>query len=156
LTIGPSVDPGQPVRQAWGKNFGSPISIQGLQVRAQKSLFLSTSTLDEGNSANISVLKSLGARICFTASNGAAKVVDSWLLPVTICPSDSNAKIGGAPQGPTTISVQDPNMSIMAQMTDVHLYMQKVGKFGVHQAEALVGTVPNLIGRLNGNRAFTP
>jgi hypothetical protein len=47
-------------------------------------------------------------------------------------------------------------MNAMAQMTDGHLYMSKVAGFNVNQLEALIGTVPNLLGALNGDRAFTP
>jgi hypothetical protein len=148
--------PATPMVQAWGAAFGQPISLQGIQARASKSLFLSVGDLGSNNSASVKVLNNLGAHICFTARNGAAKIVDWTTLPVTICPGDSSAQIGGSPPTTRTVKVQDSRMNAMAQMTDGHLYMSKVAGFNVNQLEALIGTVPNLLGALNGDRAFTP
>ena len=159
LNTDSSMNPGgtvTPVLQAWGAKFGKAISLQGVQTRAKRSLFLSVGNLDGSNNASVKVLNRLGADICFNLSNGAAKVVDGWFLPITVCPGDSSAHISGSPPSTRTVNVADGNVNIMAQMTDVSLYMSKVGHTSLHQAEALVGTVPNLIGKLNQNRAFTP
>jgi hypothetical protein len=151
-----------PMLTAWtsgvpGAGFKKPVSLAGVQIRASKGPFLSVGNLDGSNKAGIKVLNHLGAHICYTASTPAAKVVDGWMLPVTVCPDAFyGSSISGSPPAEQTVKAPDERMHILAQMNDVHSYMQRVQNFGTDQAEALVGTVPDLIGRINQNRAFTP
>ena len=144
------------VAQAWGKDFGSAISLQGLQVRSQKSLFLSVADLNSSNQGSVKVLNHLGSHICFNVRNNAVQVVDFSTLPVTVCPQDSSAQIGGSPPSTKTVNVQYPEVNTLAQMTDARKYMHNVAGFDNAQAEVLVGLVADAIGALNQNRAFTP
>jgi hypothetical protein len=144
------------VLQAWGANFGNDISLQGIQVRSQKSLFLSVGNMSSSNQASVKVLGRLGAHICFNLENSAAQMVDFSTLPLTVCPSNSTAQINTSTASPHIVQVADPNVNAMAQMTDAHLYMSSVAGVSINQAEALTGVVPNLLGALNGDRAFTP
>ena len=146
-----------PMLQAWGANFGKPISLQGMQARSSKSIFLSVGTLNANNQANVKVLNHLGSHICFTAANGAAFMDDFTTLPLTICPGGPTAQMSGSPpSNPPPVTIQNGYMNAMAQMTDAQLYTSKVAGFHVSQAEALTGFVPDLLGALNGDRAFTP
>jgi hypothetical protein len=71
--------------QAWGAQFGRPISLQGLEIRANRSVFLSVANLDANNHAQVKVLNHLsGARLCFKMTNGAAFIAD-MLMPNEIC-----------------------------------------------------------------------
>jgi hypothetical protein len=141
---------------AWGLDFGKPVSLQGVQVRSTASLFLSRGTMDATNAATVKVLHQVGSRICYTAETSAAKVVDGWLLPMTICSNDATSFVSGSPPATQTVKIRDANFGALAQMTDAHTYMSSVGGVNIDQAEALVGTVPSLLGRFNDNRAFAP
>ncbi len=159
LNTDPFLNPGgtpTPVLQAWGARFGKPISLQGVQVRSKKSIFLSVANLDGNNTGSVKVLNHLGSQICFNLTNNAAQIVDFTTLPLTVCPGGSDARIGGSPPTSQTVTVKDAAMNAMAQMTDVHAYMSKVAGLQVSQGEALTGRIANAIGFFNGDRAFTP
>jgi hypothetical protein len=144
------------MKAAWGQGFGKPISLAGMQVRASRSIFLSVGNLDANNNAGVKVLHHLGAHICYVLATPGAKVVDGWMLPITVCPNDPTMTISGSPPAMQAVNAKDVDLTALAEMSDVNNYMSKVEGYNVEQAEALVGTIPSLLGLANGNRAFTP
>lgn len=155
LVVDSALQPGT-MNAAWGTGFGKAVSLQGVQVRSVAGLFLSVGTMDANNAATVKVLHHVGSHICYTAETAAAKIVDGWLLPMTICSNDVSANVSGSPPAAQTVKIRDGNFGMLAQMNDVHTYMARIGGVNVDKAEALVGTVPSLIGRLNDNRPFAP
>jgi hypothetical protein len=156
-------DPGSSVMQRAWKD-GGQIMIPGVEVRASYGPFLSLDHLNGQNRANVRVLNGLGARICFTAENGAAELINGWFMHPTQCdynhPKEpSQSKIPGSgpdPIGGYPIGITDGYMNVLAQATDGSDYMKEVAGFGMKRPEIIVGTVANMIGSFNGNRAFTP
>jgi hypothetical protein len=162
-----NIDPafaGTPMQQSWGKDFGRPIALTGVTMRATRSVFLSTDKLHAGqmtiggalvnnvNQGRVNILHHMnGVRICFENENPAGRVMNGF-LPVTSCPSGLTA--GSA--GPDILRFTSRNLNMTAQMTDVRNYMSAIGGLQLAQAEVISGTVADLIGRLNTNRAFTP
>lgn len=145
-----------PMLQAWGKDFGNAISLQGVQVRSSKSIFLSVGDLDAKNTASVKVLNRLGSHICFNLRNDAAQIVDFTTLPVTVCPSGADAQISGSPPGQRTVSIKDVDANVMAQLTDSRKFANNVMSAQIAQAEVLTGAIANGIGALNKDRPFTP
>jgi hypothetical protein len=162
-----NIDPsfaGTPMLQSWGKAFGKPISLQGVTMRASRSVFLSTKRLEPSaavdangipvntNQATVNILHHLnGARICFTAQNGAGEIMKGF-LPGESCPSGMKVGTGG----PFTLRFTSRNLNMIAQMTDARAYMSAIGGLTPARGEVIAGTVANLIGRLNTDRAFAP
>lgn len=146
-------------KQAWGSRFGQPISLTGLEIRANQSVFLSVANLDSNNHAQVKVLNHLGnARICLKLTSGAGFVTGGF-LPDDACPG-----VTVSPSNPTvTISEQFDELNVMAQLTDGQSYMRNVAGFSNSGAEVIVGAAADLIGDIQGisnsmnkNRAFTP
>ena len=146
-------------KQAWGERFGQPISLAGLQIRANQSVFLSVANLDANNHAQVKVLNHVGnARICFKMTSGAG-FITSGFLPDDACPGNSVS-----PSNPTvTLNEQVDELNVMAQLTDGHNYVSNIGGFNNAGAEVIVGEAADIIGKIQGvsnsankNRAFTP
>jgi hypothetical protein len=142
------------LQQAWGGEFGKAMSLQGIQLRANRSVFLSVHDLDANNTTDdIRVVRHLdGARLCFVNDNGAGRIIPG-LVPITTC-LDSSANINV--NGPYLRHVSSKHMNMMAQMTDVHRYLHDVGAGDTKKAEVITGLPANAIGVLNGNRPFAP
>ena len=111
---------GTPMQQPFGAGFRQASSLQGMELRASKSVFLSLDKLDATNTGRVDVLNVGGnARICFQAENGAAKIVSPF-LPVEFCPGRSIST-----STPVTLSITMPTLNVMAQFTDAQHYMTK-------------------------------
>lgn len=145
--------------QDWGANFGKPISLQGLELRANRSVFLSVANLDANNHARVKVLNHLsGARICFRMTSPAG-FITSLFTPDEVCTGQTVTKANVN----VTLPVAQEEVNVMAQMIDVRGYMSRVGQVDLAGAEVVTGRVADLIGRIQGvsdstnkNRAFTP
>ncbi len=137
--------------QAWGKDRKSPISLQGLELRSQSSVFLSLANLDSNNQGIVKVINGLHPRICFSATNGAAHIV-TGILNADVCTQTS---IGTSPS-PVTVKPQLPFVNMMAQFTDGQKYAKNVANLSIAQAEVAAGTVSEWIGAINKNAPFTP
>lgn len=147
--------PGAPnvLQRTWGERAGKEISLGGAEVRATRSVFLSKGTLDGRNQATVRILSDTSARICVEMKTYAAEVVHSWFLPSVIC---ARPKVSSSNRGRQNIAFRHPYVNTLAQLTDGSDYVHDVQGFSMKRAEVIVGNVANLIGAINGTRAFTP
>ena len=139
------------MRQAWGANYGRPISLAGLQLRAKRSVFLSVDHLDANNHGRVTILNlSSGARLCMALRNFAG-FVTSGFEHDEIC-------VGGLSTSQTTVDmpVTHSSLNIMAQITDGNLYMQRVGGFAPASAEIIIGPAARAVGAVNDGRPLSP
>jgi hypothetical protein len=137
--------------QAWGANYGKPVSLAGLQLRAKRSVFLSVDNLDGNNHGRVTILNlSSGARLCMALRNFAG-FVTSGFEHDEIC-------VGGLSTSQTTVDmpVKHSSLNIMAQITDGNLYMQRVGGFAPSSAEIIIGPAAALVGKANDGRPLSP
>lgn len=131
---------GNVMRQAWGAQRGTPISLAGAVMIARRGAGGPRHPLDAQNMATISVPKGKNVHWCLKLVNDHARVSDDGLTALRAC--FFNAVYDADATQP--ITAQHPNVNLFAIGNDSATYLRDVVGFTPLPVQILVGALANL------------
>ncbi len=152
LNTDPSFVGGSPMLQAWGANRGSTLRIDHQPVHVSQGASLFVTTTDAAGTARLDVVAGRSAIIC-VESEAPAAYVTRFLVPSSLCRGRTPATVPGSV---IDVRIRVPEMNVLAQLDDARAYVREVHGYTMHQPKVAVGGLANVIGALNGGRAFAP
>ena len=146
-----SAPPGEPV-------LGEALFLRNARIQSHKGASLFRGRLGHDGRAVFEVAKG-EQNLCVELANDAAEVTN-FLTALVLCnfndPSNPDLNLDIQEDITIRMDVQDYRVNIFAQMQDGYDYAQYVFGHSPRQARVMTGFFADVIGEINGGRAFAP
>ncbi len=159
---------GTVMRRGWGLNpgtgspfaprIGEPMFLRGARIQSHKGAALFRGQLNANGRATFEVAKGR-QNLCVELANDAAEVTN-FLNALVLCnfndPTMPDLNLNIQEDTIVRMDVQDYRVNIFAQMQDGYDYMRWVIGRAPRQVRVITGFFADIIGEINGGRAFAP
>ncbi len=158
LNLDPTFGTQQPFQRSWGANRCQEAKLPDVRIEIRQWAPLGITTMftehsgDDGT-AKIKVGRYRDSMVCMDVENKAAMVTEG-LFPRKLCTFTKADSLLNDFTNDWQLAVVDSNL--LMQATEGRAYLTTVVGVTPAKADILVGGMADLIGRINGDRAFAP